>query len=161
MISVSRTALKRRRTPTPRPVDACIVLNSRLGALAQVENRILRSAGRFGYHASDRFAIKLALEEALANAIKHGNCCDPTKRVKVDYHIDSRMARISIEDEGCGFNPGSVPDPTIEENLEKPCGRGVMLMRCYMNKVEFSSSGNRVTMVRLRTSTRKASQRKS
>jgi serine/threonine-protein kinase RsbW len=94
----------------------------------------------------DIFGIKLALEEALVNAIKHGNQMDATKRVHITYHVVPDRFDIHITDEGSGFDPCDVPDPTAVENLERPCGRGLMLMRYYMNQVTFSATGNSVRM---------------
>ena len=95
---------------------------------------------------SEIFAIKLALEEALVNAIKHGNQMDRSKKVTVAYRVDSDRFDIKIIDEGPGFDPEDVPDPTAPENLERTCGRGLLLMRHYMNLIEYISPGNTVVM---------------
>jgi serine/threonine-protein kinase RsbW len=101
---------------------------------------------------SDReiFSIRLALEEALVNAIKHGNRGDRSKKVHISYRVQPERFDIAITDEGPGFDPGEVPDPTAIENLERPCGRGLMLMRHYMSEVSYSNSGNSVAMTKLR-----------
>jgi serine/threonine-protein kinase RsbW len=101
--------------------------------------------------ASDRdiFCIKLALEEALINAIKHGNQMDRAKTVRISYRFFSDRFECSISDEGGGFDPSEVPDPTAAENLERPCGRGLMLMRHYMNEVAYNDQGNSVSMSRV------------
>jgi len=96
------------------------------------------------------FGIRLALEEALVNAIKHGNNLDKSKKVHIAYGVDEQRFDIRIRDEGPGFDPQDVPDPTAVENLERPCGRGLMLMRHYMNKVSFEAHGNAVLMCKLR-----------
>jgi serine/threonine-protein kinase RsbW len=124
---------------------------SRIEEVPEVEQRILDAASRQGYGEPDCFAIKLALEEALANGIKHGNRSDPSKRVDVTYEIDPQSIRITICDEGRGFDPSALADPTLDENLAKPFGRGVMLMRTYMNDVAFNDRGNCVTMVKHRS----------
>src|SRR4051812_18258874 len=80
----------------------------------------------------DIFGIRLALEEALVNAIKHGNQLDRTKSVLVAYRLLPDRFEVHIRDEGPGFDPTDVPDPTDIENLDRPCGRGLMLMRHYM-----------------------------
>ena len=102
-------------------------------------------------HASDRdiFCIKLALEEALVNAIKHGNQMDRTKNVHVSFWVQGDRFECRVSDEGPGFDPGDVPDPTAVENLERPCGRGLMLMRHYMSEVTYSERGNTVSMARV------------
>jgi serine/threonine-protein kinase RsbW len=94
----------------------------------------------------DIFSIKLALEEALVNAIKHGNQMDRSKKVRIAYQLHSDRFDVQISDDGCGFDPGDVPDPTAFENLERPCGRGLMLMRHYMTAVAFNDRGNGVNM---------------
>ena len=99
----------------------------------------------------DVFGIHLAMEEALVNAIKHGNGRSPDKMVDVLCCLSPDRVCIRITDEGDGFDPESVPDPTDEDNLEIPSGRGLMLMRCYMDSVEFNARGNQVTMTKARS----------
>ena len=111
-----------------------------------LEDTLLREAGRFGYNEAALFAIKLSLEEAINNAIRHGNSGDPGKHVTVRVELDDAQMTISVTDEGPGFNPGTVPDPTADENLEKPSGRGIMLMRAYMDDVRFNQRGNEICM---------------
>jgi serine/threonine-protein kinase RsbW len=97
----------------------------------------------------DVFGIKLALEEALVNAIKHGNQMDRSKTIRVAYRVLPERFDIHITDEGHGFDPGDVPDPTAVENLERPCGRGLMLMRHYMSDITFNERGNSVSMCKV------------
>ena len=94
----------------------------------------------------DIFSIRLALEEALVNAIKHGNQMDRAKKVQVSYRLLADRFEVAISDEGEGFDPNDVPDPTAIENLERPCGRGLMLMRHYMSEVQYNARGNGVVM---------------
>jgi serine/threonine-protein kinase RsbW len=109
----------------------------------QIEQYLLQSS-----HASTHeiFSIKLALEEALINAIKHGNQLDRSKKVRVLYRATAGFFEVRVIDEGPGFDPSDVPDPTAVENLERPCGRGLMLMRHYMTEVAYTSTGNCVVM---------------
>jgi len=102
------------------------------------------------YSEHDIFSIKLALEEALVNAIKHGNQMDPDKRVVVVYCICPERFEVRITDEGQGFNPEDVPDPTAIENIERPCGRGLLLMRGFMTEVQYHGKGNSVSMAKVR-----------
>jgi len=97
----------------------------------------------------DIFGIRLALEEALVNAIKHGNQMDRSKKVTIVSVIHAERFEIHITDEGTGFDPGDVPDPTAVENIERPCGRGLMLMRHYMTEVSFGARGNSVRMAKV------------
>ncbi len=96
------------------------------------------------------FGIKLALDEALVNAIKHGNQMDHAKRVFIRVRIRPDRFDINITDEGPGFNPDDVPDPLADENLERPCGRGLLLMRSYMTEVTYHPPGNHLTMSKIR-----------
>jgi serine/threonine-protein kinase RsbW len=113
-----------------------------------VQKRILDEVARNHYGEDATFAIRLSLEEALINAIKHGNKLDPSKKVTVQAEVAPEQVEIIIEDEGPGFERGSVPDPTTEENLERLHGRGILLMEAYMTEVEFTRGGRRVRMVR-------------
>src|SRR4051812_47192971 len=97
----------------------------------------------------DLFSIKLALEEALVNAIKHGNQYDRNKKVHIAYSVLSDRFVIKITDEGDGFDPAEIPDPTAVENLERPCGRGLMLIKHYMTEVNYTERGNSVTMAKV------------
>jgi serine/threonine-protein kinase RsbW len=101
----------------------------------------------------DIFGIKLALEEAVINAIKHGNQMDRAKKLRIAYRISPDRFDVLIADEGRGFDPSDVPDPTAVENLERACGRGLMLMRHYMSEVAFNGCGNSVTMCKHRNGT--------
>lgn len=115
-----------------------------------LQERILKALEVLEYPPRDVFSVRLALEEALVNAIKHGNGMDPTKQVRVACEVTYDQVRIEIEDEGTGFNPGDVADPTEDENLDCPGGRGIMLMRAFMNVIEYNPTGNRVTLVKVR-----------
>ncbi len=99
-----------------------------------------------GWTSHDIFAVEMALEEALANAIHHGNQEDPLKKVCFSCQISEELAKIRIEDEGEGFDPGSITDPRAPENLERACGRGVFLIKNFMNRVEYSECGRRIDM---------------
>jgi len=110
------------------------------------QERLLEAVEERQYDASSRFAIRLALEEALSNAFKHGNQNLPGKRVTVDCTVDGESVVIDIADEGEGFDPQAVPDPAEDENLEIPSGRGIVLMRSFMTDVTFHPPGNRVRM---------------
>ncbi|MEX1097332.1 MAG: ATP-binding protein [Planctomycetales bacterium] len=115
-----------------------------------VQERIVRRLEELDYPPRDVFGVRLALEEALVNAIKHGNRLDPDKSVRIDCRINAECVRIEIEDQGLGFRPEAVPDPTAENNLERPCGRGIMLMRAFMTLIEYNEIGNRVVLEKRR-----------
>src|SRR5437867_2286166 len=90
-----------------------------------------------GYAENDLFAVHLALEEAIVNAIKHGHRENTTKRVEVRYVVEPDRVLAEVADEGAGFDPDQVPDPCVAANLERPNGRGLLLMRHYMTWVRF------------------------
>jgi len=115
-----------------------------------VQERIVSRLEQLEFPPRDVFGVRLSLEEALVNAIKHGNGMDPNKHVRVSCHIDDELVRIEIEDEGPGFNPEEVPDPTAEENLERPCGRGIMLMKAFLSRVEYVGRGNLLILEKTR-----------
>jgi serine/threonine-protein kinase RsbW len=125
-----------------------IVFPSNLARGVDVVEQVLAEIESAGFTTTALFAVRLALDEALANAIRHGNQSDESKNVVVEYNVDGEAFNVSICDEGPGFNPDAIPDPTLDENLERPCGRGVMLMRAYMSEVSFNESGNCVHMVK-------------
>src|SRR5262249_21352578 len=99
-----------------------------------------------GYAADECLSVRLALEEAVVNGLRPGKARDPTKQVVVRYVVSPKAILVEVEDEGPGFNPAAVPDPTAPENRGKPTGRGLLLMRHYMTWMRFSARGNRVTM---------------
>ena len=128
-----------------------VVIPSDTDAGQAVQERIVARLESLEYSMRDVFGIRLALEEALVNAIKHGNGLDPDKTVRVNCLIEDDLLRVEIEDQGPGFNMSDVPDPTAEENLERPCGRGIMLIRSFMTSVEYNAKGNRVVLEKRRT----------
>ena len=123
------------------------VFQSDLRELPAVQKRILDEVERHHFTPDAVFAIKLSLEEALINAVKHGNKLDREKKVRVDVEISAQRFEITIEDEGEGFERSSVPDPRLDENLEKLHGRGLLLMEEYMDEVQYSAGGRRIRMV--------------
>jgi serine/threonine-protein kinase RsbW len=114
----------------------------------KVKERIIEAMAECGFNNRSSFAVRLAVEEALANAIKHGNKHDPNKKVHVEATVTPRRIEVIIEDQGNGFERHHVPDPRKEENLDKCSGRGVFLIESYMDKVEWTNGGRRVRMIR-------------
>ncbi|MEI6504244.1 MAG: ATP-binding protein [Planctomycetota bacterium] len=127
-----------------------IDLPSERGASRRVTDDLLEHLGIHGWPPSDIFAIHLAAEEAIVNAIVHGNRLDPAKKVHVECVVSPEVTRIAITDEGAGFDPASVPDCTSDERLEAPGGRGVMLMRSFMSRIEYNAKGNGVVLEKIR-----------
>jgi serine/threonine-protein kinase RsbW len=134
------------------PSGACeVVIPSETAAARRVQEDIERSLKKHRFDERDIFSVKLAVEEALVNAIKHGNRMDRAKKIRICYCVTPDRLEIDIADEGPGFDPNDVPDPMAIENLERPCGRGLLLIRHYMNEVIFHPPGNRLTMIKKRT----------
>lgn len=125
-----------------------IVVKNDLVAAREPERRILEEVSSHGYDENVTFAIKLALEEAITNAFRHGNKCDPDKSITVSYSVTNQHVEIEIADEGEGFEPSKVPDPTLPEFIDRPHGRGIMLMRSYLDEVTFNKWGNIVRLVK-------------
>lgn len=112
----------------------------------QVLQELLEQLQQNRWDEHDIFSVHLAMEEALINAIKHGNQHDPTKRISVACALSSTKLRIEIADQGGGFDPDRLPDPTDPEHIVAPSGRGIMLIRTFMSRVEYLDRGSRVIM---------------
>ncbi len=125
-----------------------IVIEPCLTAAGELEGKLLVMLTDNGYSEGEIFAVKLAFEEALSNAIKHGSKYDPGKMVQATLDVDATRVILSVTDQGDGFEPSTVPDPTLDENIEKPFGRGLMLMHAYMDEVAYDKNGRRVRMVK-------------
>src|SRR3954452_13293051 len=125
------------------------VINSDLAEGREVQRQILELVEGAGFTGGNFFAINLSLEEALVNAIKHGNRLDPGKKVRVEASVTPQEVEIHIEDEGPGFDRSSVPDPTCAENIEKCSGRGILLIEAYMTHVTWDRGGRRLRMVKV------------
>lgn len=109
---------------------------------------VLRSMDRQGFRDTAIRKMKIALAELLVNALEHGNRKDPTKRVIIGYTADAYRVKVSVMDEGDGFKPSSIPDPTLEGNVIKDRGRGLFLARHFVDKIQFNAKANRVTAVK-------------
>ena len=132
-------------------VSKSIEIKSRSSEMERVCREILAEAVSGSFSEDDVFAIHLALEEAFTNAVKHGNKNDLNKKISIDYSISDDKFEITVSDEGEGFQPDVIPDPRSDENLCKSSGRGLLLIRTYMDKVEYSEKGNAVLMVKNKT----------
>ncbi len=130
------------------PVRCSVAVESKPSALEPSCRVILEALEARGFSQDDIFAVHLALEEAFLNAVKHGNRMDPSKKVTIEYVVDPEKVEIRMTDEGPGFDPGRIPDPRVGKNLYRPDGRGLLLIRSYMNTVEYNERGNSLRMVR-------------
>ena len=125
-----------------------IVIPSTPQGREQAEAEIMSVVAKLGFSEEARFSIRLAMEEAVVNAVKHGNRFDSTKKIFLRYSCNHKTFTLAVKDEGDGFDPSTVPDPTAPENLARPNGRGIMLMTAYMDRVTYSEKGNEVIMVK-------------
>ena len=116
----------------------------------QLLEELLRQLEEHHWTRRDVFAVHLAVDEALVNAIHHGNAMDKAKHVRFCCRLSPQKIRVEITDEGPGFDPASLPDPTDPAHLGCPRGRGVMLMRAFMSRVEFCNPGNHVVLEKVR-----------
>jgi serine/threonine-protein kinase RsbW len=124
-------------------------LENNLAHIEPVETRVAGALQRLGFDVERAEHVGLAVREALANAIIHGNRKSPDKRVEVDFAVEPEEVVIRVQDQGPGFDPARLPDPLRPENLLKPNGRGILLMRTFMDRVEFAhipQRGMRVTL---------------
>jgi len=128
---------------------ANLVLASRFENIEVAERALLDICRRAGFEGDDDYWLVTALREALANAVRHGNRQDPERHVRVAYIVENSTITITVEDEGDGFDPQDIPDPTDPENLLRPNGRGIFYMRQFMNHVEFSPAPDGGTAVRM------------
>ena len=133
---------------TGEPAFREIMIAATLEAAKAPEVEILGAVRACGFPEESAFGIKLALEEALINAVKHGCRHDSDKSIAVRYDINSERAIIVVRDCGCGFDPELVPDPTEPTRLTLPSGRGIMLMRAYMDVVEYRDNGREVYLLK-------------
>lgn len=120
-------------------------------AIDLAERRVIDAVAALGYPKASLFAVRLCLHEAISNAFRHGHR-DLPHHTPVTLEFDARPDRVEIriEDQGPGFDPAAVPDPTLEENLERGSGRGLLLINAYMAVAEYNPSGNALRMVYLR-----------
>lgn len=105
-----------------------------------------------GWDGRDYFHVQMAIEEALVNAVRHGNCESPDKIVELEFKVAQDTVFLRIQDEGDGFDPTSLPDPRDDDNLDQTNGRGVMLINEMMNEVKYNSVGNEIKMIKYRSS---------
>jgi serine/threonine-protein kinase RsbW len=119
--------------------------------LTDIIDAVVAAMKRAGYSSKDLFAVRLSLEEAGINAIKHGHRDCRGKPIRVSSQVGRDQVIVEVEDQGKGFDPHAVPDPLDEANMERSCGRGLLLMRCYTTWLSYNEYGNRVTFGKRRS----------
>ncbi len=121
-------------------------IQSRIANLRMVENAIDEISSVIGLNQESYGKILVSVCEAVNNAIVHGNKADESKFVQIDILFQDNTLSVAVSDEGPGFRPKDIPDPTKPENIENINGRGVFLMSKLADKIEFNEQGNTVTM---------------
>lgn len=116
--------------------------------IERFQDDLLAHLERLHYTKLSRFAVRLAVQEAVANGFNHGHKnLPPETPITVEYTLSPQVLEFTIEDQGPGFTPEAVADPTLDENLEVPRGRGIMLIRAYMSEVSYNAKGNQLRMI--------------
>lgn len=105
-------------------------------------DEIMQQVQSMGWNNKEQFAINMALEEGLVNAVQHGNHSDPAKQVHFVCRLADNHLYVRIEDEGEGFDPNAVPDPTDEDHIMVASGRGVLLIRNFVSRANWNDRGN-------------------
>ena len=127
-----------------------VKLPSRHGSGQRFLEDLLLALRQEQWSEQEVFEVHLAVEEAVVNALRHGNALDDSKQVHIACRLNPQRLWVEVADEGTGFDPAQVPDCTADENLERASGRGIMLMRNYMSRVEYLEGGHRVIMEKRR-----------
>ena len=132
----------------PRERDLVLELPTDIRSIEHAVNYVMQQCDACREQARRLdFNLRVGLTEALSNAMLYGNSRDPSKRVLVEVVIEGQRLEARVTDQGAGFDPSLVPDPTSPENVSKPCGRGLFLMRQLLDEVSFNDRGNQVTLV--------------
>lgn len=116
-------------------------ITARLEEIDLVDRLAAAWLGFSGLRREQRDPLVLGVREAVANAVTHGSGLDPERSVEIVFERRNNLARIRVVDQGEGFDPDAVPDPLAPENLMRPSGRGILLMRAYFDEVDFEFSG--------------------
>lgn len=124
-------------------------LPSRIDTVATAAAAVAEFLSRSGFTEDAAFGIDMAVREAVTNAVIHGNQQDKNKTVDVTLKSSPDAVEISVHDQGAGFNPEDVPDPTAEENILKASGRGIFFMRSFMDEVNWLIRPGGGTTVRM------------
>lgn len=140
------------QTGTSQSDHALLSVTNAREQIDTAEEALLAAMDRHAFGEAAKFAVRLALEEAIVNAFHHGHAAlDKSVPVELRFHVQAAQVEIAVTDQGPGFDPAVIPDPTLEENLEKPSGRGMMLIRSFMSDVRHELGGRRLVMTYLRT----------
>jgi len=125
-------------------------MESTLDSVNKAEEMADQVAAQAGFDEDTRGGLAMAVREGMINAILHGNAYAPDKRVNLSFEQTPQEMIVTISDEGHGFVPEEVPDPLAPENLLKGSGRGIFLMRAFMDEVRFRKlePGTEITLIK-------------
>ena len=126
-----------------------LTLASRIESINEAAAVAAEVGNRLGFGEEALFGIDMAVREAVTNAVLHGNRQEADKSVEVTFADSPGELTITVRDEGEGFDPETVADPTVEQNLLKTSGRGILFMRNFMDEVEYSRHPQGGTIVRM------------
>jgi serine/threonine-protein kinase RsbW len=128
-----------------------LTIPSKLEELETVQKLIGKATTAFGLTEDIAYWMELTISESVINAIRHGNESDPTKKAYLSISYDGQSVEVIVEDQGKGFDLDDLADPTRAENLLKPCGRGILIIRSFMDEVKLSpteAGGTRLRMLK-------------
>jgi serine/threonine-protein kinase RsbW len=145
-------------SPTPHPhepaMSGTVHMPLDQSAIDAAQERVMEAVTAAGYAKATLFAVRLAMHEAVSNAFRHGHEGLPDETtVGLTWRVTPAEVSIAVQDQGPGFVPQDVPDPTLEENLERGSGRGLLLIRAYMTSAEYADGGRRLEMTYRRPET--------
>jgi serine/threonine-protein kinase RsbW len=133
------------------PRTFALTIPSRLEEMRSVHELIGEAVKEYRINEELAHWLELTISESMINAIQHGNCCDPSKKATLKISSDGDILEIIVEDQGKGFALDTIADPTDAANLLKPCGRGILIIRSFMDEVDLScceGGGSRLRMVK-------------
>jgi serine/threonine-protein kinase RsbW len=134
----------------PKPGKRSFSLPSTMDSVSEVEAAADKLAGEAGLDEEERFRVTMAVREAAVNAILHGNDYDPAKQITASFENNGESLIFTISDQGKGVDPETLPDPLAPENLLRGTGRGIFLIRSFMDEVRFRKlePGTELTLVK-------------
>jgi serine/threonine-protein kinase RsbW len=135
----------------PRIIEETHRLQGTRASMDFVQRSVLDGMESFGYGEENRFAVRIAVEEAMANAVLHGYRGDQEQLIEIHWKISSSQVSMFVSDDGRGYDASAVPDPTADENLTLPSGRGLAMIKAFMTTVRVSDGGRKIGMTLLRS----------
>ena len=126
-----------------------LILPSRIESVAEAASDAAKFISRLGLGEEIAFGVDMAVREAVTNAVLHGNKQVLEKTVEVTLSNSTSALEITVRDHGTGFDPGSVPDPTVPQNLMKTSGRGILFMNTFMDEIQWLRHDEGGTVVRM------------